>query len=125
MSYWADHAYLCGTYMLHLVHAGLAESISFNVSSIVPPSPIPPTASIDSYTTRPTRRSTRKSATAQNVKITANGGMDRASGSERESPGRRGRKRAKTGEVAVAATESAKEMRPARADISMVPPSSE
>lgn len=36
--------------------AGLAESISFNVSSVVPPSPIPPSANADCYTSRRSAR---------------------------------------------------------------------
>ena len=113
--------------MWHLLHTGLAESRSFNVSSAIPPSPIPPTASVDSYTTRPTRKSTRKntrkSASAQNVKVIAStvagDGVSQAAGSR--GWGRPGRKRAKTGGVTVAV----KELGQARADISMLPPSSE
>ena len=110
------------------VYTGLAESISFNVSSAIPPSPIPPTASVDSYTTRPTRkstrRSTRKSASVQNVKVAAStlatGGQAAGRGS-----GRPGRKRAKTGGVTVAVSGTIKQPEQAIADISMLPPSSE
>ena len=108
------------------VHAGLAESISFNVSSAIPPSPIPPTASVDSYTTRPTRRSTRKStrksASAQNVKIatsTVAGGDGASQAGGSRGSGRPGRKRAKTGGVVPESAGLAK------ADIAMLPPSSE
>lgn len=38
---------------------GLVESISFNVSSLVPPSPIPPNTTVESYSRR-TRSQTRK-----------------------------------------------------------------
>ena len=112
------------------VYTGLAESISFNVSSAIPPSPIPPTASVDSYTTRPTRKSTRrsarKSASVQSVKVAAStvttGGVIQAAG---RGSGRPGRKRAKTGGVTVAVSGSVKQLEQAGADISMLPPSSE
>ena len=111
-------------------HAGLAESISFNVSSAVPPSPIPSTASVDSYTTRPTRhraggkstrRSARKSASAQNVKVTTSAAATQAAG---KGSGRPGRKRAKTAGASVAVPESMKEPEQG-ADISMLSPSTE
>ena len=44
------------SYTLHIPHTGLAECISFNVSSVVPPSPIPRGTNTDSYVER---RSTR------------------------------------------------------------------
>ena len=51
----------CVLYTVHTVHcilytAGLAESISFNVSSVVPPSPIPPNTNPDCYTARRSAR---------------------------------------------------------------------
>ena len=84
-------------YVTSHVYTGLAESISFNISSAIPPSPIPPTASVDSYTTRPTRkstrRSTRKSASVQNVKVAtsslATGGVNQATGRGSGRPGRK------------------------------------
>ena len=117
-------------YVTSHVHTGLAESISFNVSSAIPPSPIPPTASVDSYTTRPTRkstrRSTRKSASVQNVKVAASslatGGVSQATG---RGSGRPGRERAKTGGVTVAVSGSLKQLEGTGVDISMLPPSSE
>ena len=42
------------------IYIGMAESISFNVSSIVQPSPIPPSTTLDSYTTRKSTRSRSK-----------------------------------------------------------------
>ena len=110
---------------------GLAESISFNVSSAVPPSPIPPTASLDSYTARPsryggaksTRRSTRKVADVQNTKSTTATATATVQATGKGS-GRPGRKRAKTAGVAIVVPESTRELEQG-ADISMLPPNSE
>ena len=105
----------------------MAESISFNVSSAIPPSPIPPTASVDSYTARPTRhgaakttrRGAKKGSSAQPLRAT---GSTVAVEAGVKGSGRPGRKRVKTGGVAVSIIESAKEPEQG-ADISMLPPS--
>ena len=118
---------------LHFIHfchgssTGLAESISFNVSSAIPPSPIPPTASMDSYTTKPTRhnaakttrRGAKKGSSAQPL-----GGASSTVAVEAgvRGSGRSGRKRVKTNGVAVSIIESAKDPEQG-ADISMLPPS--
>ena len=104
---------------------GLAESISFNVSSAIPPSPIPPSASMDSYTTgQSTRRSKRKSSrkpnsvcdtkptTTTSAAVSDQAAIGRGSG-------RPGRKRVKTSCAAVAESAKVSEQ---NADIAMLPP---
>lgn len=106
-------------------YTGLADSISFNVSSAVPPSPIPATSSLDCYTTRATRfggaKSTRRS-TRKNAQPNTAAGTVTAQDSEKDSgSGRPGRKRVKTAGVVVSVPEELQQ----GTDISMIPPSSE
>ena len=61
--------------MHYIVSAGLRESISFNVSSMVPPSPIPPNTALTSYTPSlgTAHKKVNKDVTVSITKVDVNG----------------------------------------------------